>query len=331
VIVQCPYCATRYRLDPARLTASGARLKCSRCEHVFPAPASAQEGEPAPAPARSRPSPPEESLTLPFEEASWESGADETPAEDLTLGSIDDDEFTMDAEEPAAIEEAAPATAVPAPTPPRPPPPPRPVRHVQPAVQRDAGTAEPGSHRRSAEDDGERGKTVAVLGFLVAAVVGYALLATTLFVDPGLSDRWLGHLPWIGTLRDDRLLTRKVALSDVTGSYQRIKDGKEVFVITGKAMNTAPVPLHGVQVAGKLYDEGGRSLDERSIHCGNAISTKVLKDLTVRELSVLQTLQPPARFAIEPGESAAFVIVFMDPPRAAVAFTTQVVAVHRQA
>jgi hypothetical protein len=115
------------------------------------------------------------------------------------------------------------------------------------------------------------------------------------------------------------------------GGYQRIKDGKAVFVITGKAMNTAPVALHGVQIAGKLFDDAGRGLDEKTIHCGNVISTKVLKDLTRRELSVLQTLSPPSKFMIEPGESSTFVIVFMDPPRSAATFTTQVVAAHRQA
>ena len=65
-------------------------------------------------------------------------------------------------------------------------------------------------------------------------------------------------MPLVGTLGDDRLLTRKVALSEVTGSYQRIKDGKEVFVISGKALNTAPVALHGVQIAGKLFDNDGQ-------------------------------------------------------------------------
>ena len=57
----------------------------------------------------------------------------------------------------------------------------------------------------------------------------------------------------------------------------------------------------------------------------------MLKDLTPREVSILQKLSPPKRFTIEPGESSTFVIVFMDPPRQAVEFSTQVIAAQRQA
>ena len=75
----------------------------------------------------------------------------------------------------------------------------------------------------------------------------------------------------------------------------------------------------------------GRPLDEKVIYCGNVISTKVLKDLTPRELSVLQKLNPTKRFMIEPGESSTFVIVFMEPPRGAVEYAVQVVGAQHQA
>ena len=177
----------------------------------------------------------------------------------------------------------------------------------------------------------ERAHIVPLFVFLALVAAGYGMLTSALFANPALSDKLVGRIPLIGTLGDERLLVRKVALSDVVGSYQRIKDGKEVFVITGKALNTAPVALQGVQIAGKLFDNTGGSLDQKVISCGNVISTKVLKDLTPQEVSILQKLNPPKKFVIEPGESSTFVIVFMDPPRQAVEFTTQVVAAQRQA
>jgi hypothetical protein len=170
----------------------------------------------------------------------------------------------------------------------------------------------------------------ALFVFLAFVVAGYGVLTRALFASPLLFDRTVGRLPFIGRVGDDRLLARKVALSEVAGSYQRIKDGKEVFVITGKALNTSPVALHGVQIDGALYNNAGKAVDEKTIYCGNVISAKVLKDLTPRELSILQKLNPPKRFMIEPGESATFVIVFMDPPREAVEFSTQVVGAQRQ-
>jgi predicted Zn finger-like uncharacterized protein len=35
MIAACPTCGARYRIDPAKLGAEGARLRCSRCENVF--------------------------------------------------------------------------------------------------------------------------------------------------------------------------------------------------------------------------------------------------------------------------------------------------------
>jgi predicted Zn finger-like uncharacterized protein len=342
VIVQCPYCATRYRIDSARLSGPSPQLKCSRCDHVFPAPAAKGSTTASPAaekkPGRPRtekaPSPAEESLTLPFEEASWKAEADEElpgPAgEELSLPDSDE-EFTLGDTEPAASEAPWPEVVTAAAETDEAPPKaaPRAVRRVAPPAEPRPRAAR--NSRRVVERDVERGKVVVVMLFLTATVAAYSVLTATLFTDPALWDRWLGNLPWVGTLRDDRLLTRKVALSEVTGSYQRIKDGKAVFVITGRAMNTAPVSLQGVQITGKLLDEAGRALEEKTIHCGNVISTKVLKDLTHREVSVLQTLSPPPRFMIEPGESSTFVIVFMEPPSAATTFAAQVVAAHRQA
>ena len=181
------------------------------------------------------------------------------------------------------------------------------------------------------EQGHERGKVWALLIFLLMVVSAYAVVTRALFASPALCDRLIGRLPLVGTGGDDRLLTRKVALSDVVGSYQRIKDGKQVFVISGKALNTAPVALHGVQIAGTLYDPSGRTLDQKTISCGNVISAKVLKDLTPQEVSILQKLSPPKRFMIEPGESSTFVIVFMEPPHDAAEFSTRVVAAQRQA
>lgn len=181
-----------------------------------------------------------------------------------------------------------------------------------------------------AEPPRESNLVVPLLVFAGSVVAIYFVIASALVSSPALRNRFLGRLPVIGSLGSDRLMIRKVALSDVVGNYQRIKDGKEVFVVAGKALNTATVALHSVQIAGRLYGREGRPLDEKVIYCGNVISAKVLKDLTPRELSVLQKLNPTKRFMIEPGESSTFVVVFMEPPRGAVEFTVQVVGAQHQ-
>jgi len=311
VIIQCPYCARRYQLDLARLRGSNPMLKCSRCQRVFPAPSAKKPASPRP--AREKPAPAGgENLTLPLDEPSWKDEPEPPPEEQFSPPG--GEEFTLGAD--ATGDEGAPPRRTPASTPPE--------------EEEEEGAA-PAARRAERHARRERSDVKPVFIFLLLVVAGYAVLTRALFASPVWCDRLVGRLPLIGTLGDERLLVRKVALSDVVGSYQRIKEGKEVFVITGKALNTASVALHGVQIAGKLYDGTRRPLDQKTIYCGNVISTKVLKDLTPRELSILQKLSPPRRFMVEPGAASTFVIVFMDPPHDAVEFSTQVVAAQRQA
>ena len=342
MIIQCPYCATRYELDAARMSGPHPMFKCSRCRHIFPAPsAELRPPTPAVAPPGPRPRPTSaQNLTLPFE-STHEKEATESAPGDLTVPDTDED-FTLGTEE-HPVELTVPDDAEPE-VPPAP----------SPALAGDAAPDEPTAldMEQNREDEAritaieeetpkrprrsrtprprERSHVVPLFVFLGLVVTGYGVLTSTLFANPALSDKLVGRIPLIGTLGDERLLVRKVALSDLVGSYQRIKDGKDVFVITGKALNTAPVALQGVQIAGKLFDNTGAPVDQKVISCGNVISTKVLKDLTPQEVSILQKLNPPKKFVIEPGESSTFVIVFMDPPRQAVEFTTQVVAAQRQ-
>ena len=301
-------------------------LKCSRCRHVFAAPTSKRRGSPP----RRGTSAVGENLKLPFDVATWKNEAEPSPPVDLKISEPEED-FTLGVDEkpddltlPETADERIPEEGTPVAA----------VRQPEEAPKRGEETeveSEAQDEEAAREPRRQRSSTVTpILFFLATVVVAYGLLARALFASPVLCDKLVGRLPLIGRLGDERLLTRKVALSEVVGSYQRIKDGKEVFVITGKALNTAPVALNSVQIGGKLYNGGGQMLDEKVIHCGNAISAKVLKDLTPRELSILQKLTPPKRFEIVPGESSTFVIVFMDPPTDAAEFSAQVVAAQHQ-
>ncbi|MBI3786177.1 MAG: zinc-ribbon domain-containing protein [Deltaproteobacteria bacterium] len=352
MIVQCPNCGVRYKLSEARLSAVGARLKCSRCDQVFPAPSSKKRSTAA---SKST-STPDPNLSLPFEGDVWkpvEHRTDEVPTKPsgqlaTRAGSgefLERDDVEAEPEL-AADNEAAEdegfeinegedtytlgTAEVESP----PPPAPRPTAPKRPAAI--APKASPSRRTlpvrpRLSAADMDRGKVRAILTFLMLTVLAYGGLTGTLLASPDLTDRFVQGIPFIGTtLGGDRLMSRKVSLSDLSGSYQRIKDNKLVFVITGKAFNSAPVALQSVQIAGKLFDNTGQMLDQKTIYCGNVISAKVLKDLTPQMLSILQTLNPPRQFNIEPGGSSTFVIVFMEPPAGAVDFSVQVITAQRQ-
>jgi hypothetical protein len=81
-----------------------------------------------------------------------------------------------------------------------------------------------------------------------------------------------------------------------------------------------------VQIESALYDAAGRAVETKSIYCGNAMSLKIVKDLSTKEISLLQRLEPPKRFEIRPGESAGFSVVFLNPPAGLKEFATRVVA-----
>jgi predicted Zn finger-like uncharacterized protein len=326
VIIQCPYCATSYQLEPARLAGKSPMLKCSRCDHIFPAPAAKSKKRPTPPLSVAEDAAPaaDKNLTLPFHEAAWKEDAEPADSEDLKVAEPEEAQFTLgdeDKSEEFALPEETPEPDAPA------------LMKPSTPTSREEDDETSWSDEDTAEEPRRRESNLVVPLLAFAGIVAamYFVFASALVSSPALRNRVLGRVPFIGSLGADRLMTRKVALSDVVGNYQRIKDGKEVFVITGKALNTAPVGLYSVQIAGKLYASDGRALDEKVIYCGNVISAKVLRDLTPRELSVLQKLNPPKRFTIEPGEASTFVIVFMDPPRGAAEFAVRVVAAEHQA
>lgn len=322
MIVQCPYCSTRYQLEEERFTAPNPMLKCSRCRHVFPAPGpkKATKGKAAPPPE-------DESLTLPFEKDSWKDDdrkakpARDDEQEGFVLGTDEADsaepeqeilDEVIEVDEPLQLKDEEPPHA------------------AEPDLSYADEDDEEESPVRRQRPSAERTIVRLLLVFLVVVVGAYGLLTRALFASPALADRLLGPLPVIGTLASSRLLAGDVTLVGIDGRFQRIKDGSEVFVITGEAVSAAPVTLRSVEVRGRLLGAGGEVLREKSIFCGNAVSAKILGDLTTREVSVLQKIAPPKQFGIKPGERTPFVVVFMDPPKDAAELSAQVIAASDQ-
>jgi hypothetical protein len=163
--------------------------------------------------------------------------------------------------------------------------------------------------------------------FLALLALVFANLALYLRNHGDETERWLARLPVLGgLLTEDRLLQTKIQLQDLEGVYQQIKDDRTVFIVSGRALNTSEQPLKGVQIESGVYDEGGNPVETKVIYCGNAMSLKIVRDLSSKEISLLQRLEPPQRFEIQPGEAAAFTVVFMTPPPKLREFTARVVA-----
>jgi len=303
-------------------------LKCSRCQHVFPGPWAAGKTR---RPRSTPPAPAHEVENPSFsfdEDDDWQQP--EPPAEGK------DDEFALDVED----EPDRPSPV------PQPPPAPQPV-----APSKDLASSRPATPKVAAEpvalswDDGAE-ETAAeepagrqplrislrpVLILLVLIVISYAVLARTLYANPEWAYGLIRRVPVFGDGLSSQLLNDQVDLIKVEGGYQRTKEGKVFFLISGQALNNAPVPLTQVQVVARLLDRNGTVLQEKPTFCGSSVPIAVLRDLSLQAMEIIPHLKPSDRSVIRPGETSPFVIVFTDVPGAISEFTTEVVAAQRQA
>ena len=96
-----------------------------------------------------------------------------------------------------------------------------------------------------------------------------------------------------------------------------------VFVITGVAINNAPVPVAGIQIQGRVIG----AEDRRQIVYAGAAPQDVI-DLGIREIELLQTLKPSGDWVLRPGEQDRFLVAFVEPALPLSEFGAEVIAVR---
>jgi predicted Zn finger-like uncharacterized protein len=333
LIVECPRCRARYRVETGVLEREQA-FKCSRCSHIFAYEAESTSDVPGPLepvraapPPASEPQPPE----LPRVEP-------RKPAERRDVDSLS---FSFPRSSPTASKESESGDEPQRAFSPQAPPADRNFSFAEDDEQDDSSEAFDDEHdvaddeprfvrgeeplRREEESGRDPGRPY--LLYLAILVILYAILALDLLNHPAQATKLLASVPIVGKmLAEDHLLQTRVQLQDVEGAYQQIKDERFVFIVSGRAVNTSAESLKGVQIESAVYDQNGKPVETKSIYCGNAMSLKIVKDLSTKEISLLQRLEPPKRFEIRPGESAGFSVVFLNAPRGLKEFTTRVAA-----
>jgi hypothetical protein len=132
-----------------------------------------------------------------------------------------------------------------------------------------------------------------------------------------------GQIPFIGDEMRETRLHLGVQLSDVKGEFGRVHGDRLVFVITGVAINNAPVPVAGIQIQCHLI--GGE--DRRQIVYAGAAPQDVV-DLGIREIELQQTLKPSSEWILRPGEQDRFLVAFVEPTLPLSEFGAEVIAVR---
>jgi predicted Zn finger-like uncharacterized protein len=313
--VQCPNCHTSYRISPDQLPRGRVRLRCARCKHVFPFTHGAgsadetkvetgsvrrsrrseeQKSEP-PGRDTARKSPPAPTLEAedPGEQVLGNEQNEQRPGKssgsrpqnkeekpkDKSFGvqlELDDDDFVLTGPE-------------------------------APSFIQDWDDLPPKPHPRS--DDRAPFRTLMVLVGAITAF--YGLFAASLIARPEDAQALMSKVPLVGQgVGEERLWARRVRLEGVEATVQQTKDGRPALVISGLALNTATSPLQAVQLSAEILGPTGRVLDQKSVFLGNAVSARVLRDLTPQEISILQQVAPPKQFIVPPGKTASFAIVF---------------------
>jgi hydroxymethylpyrimidine pyrophosphatase-like HAD family hydrolase len=144
--------------------------------------------------------------------------------------------------------------------------------------------------------------------------------------NPQTPENILKKIPLLGaTVLKNNHLKDGILIKSLGTSVQSIQGNREVFLITGVALNQNPVVVREIQVTGKVYNHDGKEIEHQTIWVGNTISPKIIRGMTVEDIPQLQELKPLKSFEVPPGDSIPFAIVFLKSTKNANEFTCEVV------
>ena len=352
VVVACPACQTRYRVDAALVVAGETSFECCQeeCGHVFVYTppvlwkGNGQECETAPPNPPSQPEPAHENP--PESDPEDETAADSpgrVPAfvrqEIETLPPTVDQDRAPQAEQDEQDEGGGPeperrrVADLPAEPPVAPI---RPQDEAQspggPIVPVSTGPGGNAGSERPAATDAPSAALLSVRNVLVllgSVVCGYALLSYSALIHPGQTQQLLSRLPVVGSLlAAEPFSARHIRLDKLSGGFWLSKDNRRVFAVAGTALNTASVSAKRVRIEGTLYNGVGEQLERQRVFCGSEAKAELLESLTVRDIATLQKFVPPQDFHIPAGRAVQCLLVFTKPPGSVAEIVGRVVSVQ---
>ena len=164
---------------------------------------------------------------------------------------------------------------------------------------------------------------------LVGCVLGYAALSYYALSDLQGTKLSLRNLPFVGDVfAAEPFSESHITLTNLSGSFWLSKDNRRVFAVAGTAVNNASSPARLVQIEGTLYNQVGKKVGQEIVFCGNEANSNLLQSLTVRDIETLQNLAPPKDFRIPAGHEVNCLLVFTKPPATVAELGGRVVSVQ---
>jgi predicted Zn finger-like uncharacterized protein len=342
MLVPCPKCQTTYRVsdDIVKGAATAPTFRCSRCKHTFEIDAqaildAAKDGlipEESSLPEMRK----DQEPSLPFDSKSDPASRDAGEATRL-------EESAAHSESAGWVEPEEPWSLAPDPK----------EEHqfefpesARPAESRKGMET---AHEFAADDrffqkaetvdegnDGAnilaissyREQNASVLPFitlLALLIIGFTFMSVVSYAKPQASDALIKHIPLVGhaVLRNDHL-KRGILIQSLRYGYQTIQGNREVFLISGVALNQNPEVVREIQLSAVTYDTEGKEVERQTIWAGNTISPKIIRGMTTEDIPHLQNLKPLKTFEVPPGDSIPFTIVFLKSAKSAKEFTCEV-------
>lgn len=345
MLVLCPSCKTTYKVSDELLKGAAAVFRCSRCRHTFElgSHASAEEAvqkPPAPEEAPQQKDKAEElTFSFPAEklENDQESGIDQKAATNfpatsrpssVSHGPVGNVGLRSPKSPQHDLTISKPPTGIDAKQGIDPPPA---VGAISQPRQPVISSQETGNVLPLAPHRDQQASVLPFLTLFFLLVISFGLLTAFHRVHPKTSEGVVKKIPLLGTsvLKNNHLKSG-VDLQSLRAGYQTIQGNREVFVITGVALNTNPVVIRDVRVAGLLYNQEGAEIEQQTIWIGNAISAKIIRGMTTQDIADLQRLKPLKTFDIPPGDTVPFTIVFVKAPKGIKDFTCEVLSAEAE-
>lgn len=119
----------------------------------------------------------------------------------------------------------------------------------------------------------------------------------------------------------------EISLADLNGYYTQNSEAGNIFVIAGRAVNSTNKARSFFQVKGTLFDKKGEKLAQKEVYCGNIFSTKEVTTLPRGKIEAdlkNKVGNSLANINLASGKSVPFMIVFFDLPKDMAEFSVEV-------
>jgi predicted Zn finger-like uncharacterized protein len=295
MIVQCPKCKTKYRMDDELVRDGGTQVRCSRCKAVFEVPSE----EPAPEIVEAGKGEEEDFLGLGRGERSNQvkpsEPAVEEPSISARLGLGNED---LDEEDRGNGEDRS-----------------------------DHGPEKSSKRGRTAA------LLLILVLVLLAAGVYYFYPQVQPFIPASIAQRIAATTSDHGFLRKEEPGSdvENINLVDVRQYFVANDKIGQLFVIEGRAVNGYSTPKELIRLQASLYDGLGNVIESKQFLCGNTVTLFQLQVLTIDELETALNSKVGVltnNTNVQPGGEVQFMTVFARPPENVQEFGVRVIDIR---